>query len=65
MKRSPKIAFLLILLFSAFVFAYINFCPTTHQIVESNSFSVKNVLKMPEFEAVVHVVKVVIAYLLP
>ncbi|MEP7266821.1 MAG: hypothetical protein ABI844_04270 [Saprospiraceae bacterium] len=66
--RSPKFAFLLVLVASVCIFTYLNFCPSVgNEVIDANSMltEAKQRLSFPELEVMVKLVKAVTEFLIP
>ncbi len=68
-KRSPKLLFVLVLGLSMFVFSYLNWCPSTMNIVNDTPSSLlevsRGMLRIPEFEMVLRFAEKVIDFVRP
>lgn len=68
-KRSPNLLFVLIIGLSLIVFSYLNWCPSTVDLVNDSPSSLlevsRGMLRIPEFEMVMRFAEKVIDFMRP
>ena len=68
-RRSPNIAFITLLVLSAVIFCYFNFCPSVaDQTIEATEYLIampQELMKYPEFEGLIKLVKAVVSFIKP
>lgn len=68
-QRTPRFAVILILLSSAVMFTYLNYCPSVgHQLMRDPAYMInvsQEILKLPEVEFIAKACRVVVSYLFP